>query len=50
MVKIRDDSERAHVKKLQPKDIVDRAERARAYIVKSILSLALTGHRFKAAR
>ena len=50
VVKIRDDSERAHAKKLQPKDIVDRAERARAHAAKSTPSLALAGHGFKAAR
>ncbi|RAO68551.1 uncharacterized protein BHQ10_004563 [Talaromyces amestolkiae] len=50
VVKIRDDSERAHVKKLQPKDIVDHAERARAHAAKSTPSLALAGHGFKAAR
>ncbi|KAI7977491.1 hypothetical protein EIK77_001161 [Talaromyces pinophilus] len=49
IVKIRDDSERACTKKLQPRDIVERAERARAHAVKSTLSLALAGCAFKAA-
>jgi hypothetical protein len=50
IVKIRDDSERARTKKLQPRDIVERAERARAHAAKSTPSLALAGHAFKAAR
>ncbi|OKL55750.1 hypothetical protein UA08_08957 [Talaromyces atroroseus] len=50
VVKIRDDSERALVKRLQPKDIVIRAEKARAHAAKSTPSLALAGHGFTAAR
>ena len=49
LVKIRDDSERARVKKLQPKDIVERAKRARAHAAKNTPSLALAGHAFIAA-
>jgi hypothetical protein len=49
IVKIRDDSERACTKKPQPRDIVERAERARAHAVKSTLSLTLAGYAFKAA-
>ncbi|KAE8552477.1 hypothetical protein EYB25_003855 [Talaromyces marneffei] len=50
VVKIRDDSERSAVKKLQPADLVKRAERARAHAAKSTPSLPLAGHAFIAAR
>ncbi|KAE8552479.1 hypothetical protein EYB25_003857 [Talaromyces marneffei] len=50
VVKIRDDSERTAVKKLQPSDLVKRAERARAHAAKSTPSLPLAGHAFIAAR
>jgi hypothetical protein len=50
VVKIRDDSERAATKKLQPKDIVIQSEKARAHAAKSTPSLALAGHGFTAAR
>ena len=50
VVKIRDDSDCQFVKKLQPRDIVMRAERARAHAAKSTPSLPLAGHAFTAAR
>lgn len=50
VVKIREDSDRAIVRKLQPVDIVKRAERARVHAATSTPSLPLAGHAFIAAR
>lgn len=49
-IKIRDESERAGLRKLKPVDLVQRAERARAHAAKSTPSLPLAGHAFVAAR
>lgn len=50
VVKIREDLDRAIIRKLQPVDIVKRAERARAHTAMSTLSLPLAGYAFIAAR
>ncbi|EED11577.1 reverse transcriptase, putative [Talaromyces stipitatus ATCC 10500] len=49
-VKIRDEALRKEIRKMQPADIVKRAERARAQAAKGIPSLALAGYVFIAAR
>jgi hypothetical protein len=50
VVKIRDEPLRRELRKVQPAEIVQRVERARALAAKSIPSLALAGHAFVAAR
>jgi hypothetical protein len=50
VVKIRDHSERAGIRKLQPVDLVKHAERARAEAAKSTPRLPLAGLAYIAAR